>query len=116
MFLVNPVPEVGYDVPTVYYTSVMTGRNVDDLIAPSYREYLERTREVTEVFEKIIKNNIELIDPTRLLCDEQICNVQQANIPLYRDDDHLSTYGARFISPTFDIVFNQKAILYDSAN
>lgn len=104
--LVNPVPEVGYDVPSAFVVTSITGQDINSIIAPTIEEYRERTEEVELIFHQI-KNRfpIQLVAPDTYLCDTNYCKVAIGGIALYRDDDHLSTFGSEYISQAFDDVF-----------
>jgi peptidoglycan/LPS O-acetylase OafA/YrhL len=115
VILVNPVPEVGYNVPSAHLIASMTKQNINKLIAPTAKEYEKRTKEVVSIFREI-KNQfpIEMVNPDIYLCDKGYCNVAIDGIPLYRDDDHLSTFGSKYISKAFDSVFNDTAMRVSS--
>jgi hypothetical protein len=104
--IVRSVPEIGYDVPSAALAAEMTGRNINNIISPSVDEFDERTKEVTQVFSHIRnKFDLTIVDPAQRLCDSGLCQVVQANYLLYRDDDHLSTYGSKYVSDMFEPIF-----------
>jgi hypothetical protein len=104
--LVRSVPEIGYDVPSAALAAEMTRRNINSIIAPSADEHVERTKEVTQVFSNIRnKFDLRIIDPAQRLCGSGLCQVIDANYLLYRDDDHLSTYGSKYVSDMFEPIF-----------
>ena len=108
--IVRPVPEVGYDVPSYVFSARITGRDLNPIIAPKMREYRERTREVDATFTKLGGRRLaQFVDPAALLCNDRICPVTLKGVALYRDDDHLSTYGSKYVSPAFDAVFKTLA-------
>ena len=106
--LVSPVPEVGYNVPSAHYIALITGRNLNHIIAPSITEYYRRNEEVLDFFSKLKRDaSLAIVDLTPYFCDERYCSVvSEDGFALYRDEDHLSTYGARRISPAFDCLFS----------
>jgi peptidoglycan/LPS O-acetylase OafA/YrhL len=106
--LVRPVPEVGYDVPAANYIARITGRDVNRMIAPGVDEYVTRNKQVLAIFSRLQKDlSVATVDPAALLCDDKYCRVAlQDGTALYRDDDHLSTYGSRYVSSAFDQVFS----------
>ena len=53
--------------------------------------------------------SVELITPDIILCDTNYCNAVKDGVALYRDGDHLSTFGSEYVSRTFD------EVLIDSA-
>ncbi len=104
--VVAPLPEVGYEVPAVYYSAQLSGRDADALIAPTRAEYAARAGGVRALLERLAESEgFRLIDPIPYLCDAERCPVSHAGHLLYRDDDHLSTYGARRVAPLFRELF-----------
>lgn len=108
VIIIVPVPEIGYDVPSAAFIAVRTGRDVNQLIAPSLAEYLarsERTRVILNDFK--IEDGVQLLEPWQALCQDAICRVAIDEIPLYLDDDHLSVFGSEFLTHIFDPIFSQ---------
>lgn len=107
VILVNPVPEVGYHVPSAFFVADRTGRDITEIIAPTMEEFKNRNEVVLSVLSELSANNIHVwnVDPTEILCDELICQVVQDNKPLYNDDNHLSTAGGQLITEIFDPIF-----------
>jgi hypothetical protein len=104
--LIGPVPEIGIDVPTSHFIAAASGRNLDAIISPTVEEYYARTSEVFSEFSKYVNNDdIRIVNPASLLCADGFCSVVAGNAVLYRDDDHLSTFGSRLIHPAYDVIF-----------
>jgi len=103
--IVSGIPEIGYDVPSSYAIASRTGRDVNIVIAPTMQEYLDRNRDANNTINSIAANKpVTVIDPSGALCDAK-CLVVVDGQPIYRDDDHLSTFGAYYISYLFDPLF-----------
>lgn len=103
--IVSGIPEIGYDVPSSYAITSRTGRDVNIVIAPTIQEYLDRNLDVNNTINSIAANkSVMVIDPSDVLCDIK-CLVVVDGHPIYRDDDHLSTFGAHYISFIFDPLF-----------
>jgi peptidoglycan/LPS O-acetylase OafA/YrhL len=110
--LVRAIPEVGYDVPSAYFVAHATGRDANALIAPARADYRRRTAEVRALFAQIAAQQpVAFVDPARYLCTD-ICPVVRSGHPMYRDDDHLSTFGSRYLAPAFDGVFAGLAVAH----
>lgn len=108
--LVGTIPEVGYDVPSAYMVAQVTGRDANAIVSPALADYRVRTRHVAAVFARVARRTpVSFVDPSRYLCTSR-CLVVRAGRPMYRDDDHLSTYGSYFLSPAFDEVFARLAV------
>jgi len=104
--LVAPVPEVGFDVPSANFIAQITGRDANAIISPRLDEYLQRTKGVTNIFNSLKQDGIvKLIIPSEYLCDNRRCKVVIHATPIYRDDDHLSTFGSKYIAASFDKAF-----------
>ncbi len=105
--LVAPVPEIGYHVPSAYFVAVRTGRDITSIIAPTLEEYQARNAVVISILSKLAdqNNQVQIVDPAAILCDDNICRVVSDNKPLYVDDDHLSTVGAQEVAEIFDRIF-----------
>ena len=106
VIIIAPLPEIGYDVPSANFIAGRTGRDINQIIAPSMEEYLarnQRTLAILKSFEE--RDGIQLIEPWKFLCQTGACRAVVSGIPLYRDDDHLSVFGSELISPVFDPFF-----------
>jgi peptidoglycan/LPS O-acetylase OafA/YrhL len=106
VFIVAPMPEIGYDVPSAYFIASRTGRDLNEIIAPSTDEYLSRNKKTFEILRPLADQyQIQIVEPWRILCTEVRCRVAVDEFPLYRDDDHLSTFGSEMIASAFDVIF-----------
>ena len=69
-------------------------RDVDS-VAPSLEDYMSRQKFVLSVFSEMQSNaRVTVLLPQRTLCATGTCEAALNGIPLYRDDHHLSVYGA----------------------
>jgi hypothetical protein len=106
VIIIASIPEVGFDVPTSDYSARFTGRDVNVSIAPTFEEYLQRVAHVMRTFTNLHSTmDVNIVQPWTALCENTLCKVTNEGIPLYRDDDHLSPYGAEYISSMFDLIF-----------
>lgn len=104
--LVGQVPEVGYDVPAAAFAARLRGTDVTAAIGPTLAEYRDRTARVRPVLEAIAaRTGVTYLQPATRLCDEERCRVVIDDVPLYRDDNHLSLRGNVFVSDLFDTAF-----------
>ena len=109
VIIINAIPEIGYDVPSAFLAAKMTGRQINQIISPSKSDYLERTKELAIIFNRLEKKPfITLINPASQLCNNDYCQVAEGVNLLYRDNNHLSTFGSKHISSMFDAVFEIK--------
>ena len=95
--IIEAVPEIGADVPQAM---VMAALRRKALVAPLpgtlHRERMAETRDFLDRMSRL--EGVVLRDPAPVLCAER-CAIQRNGELLYRDDDHLSEAGARFLVP-----------------
>ena len=104
--VIAPLPEIGYDVPSANFIASRTGRDINELIAPSLDEYFARNQRTFAIFESFKeKYGIQIIEPWKALCADGKCRAAINEIPLYNDDDHLSIFGSELVTPIFDPLF-----------
>ena len=110
VIIISQVPEINHDVPSAFYIAQRTGRDVNKIISPSLDEYLSRNKKVFLAINSIQENNnIQVIDPWKALCNEQQCSVVIDETSLYMDANHLSFFGAEYISHIYDSLFEELA-------
>jgi len=106
IIVVSPVPEIGYDVPSANFIAVRSGRDLNEIIAPSVDDYFARNQRTLAVLSRLQeKYGIQVVDPWTALCVENECRVTIDGVPLYKDDDHLSLFGSEIVSIVFDPIF-----------
>lgn len=104
VFLVRPIPELGFNVPKTLSHRMIIG--IDDDLDIARTEYLKRNQWVWDAQDRASAAcGAQIIDPTRLLCRQDRCFGSIDQLPLYSDDDHLGTAGNRMIAPLFQPVF-----------
>ena len=103
--LVYPIPEVGYMIPSVAARLLLNGRNPESFNIPLYFHQI-RANFIYEVFNGIKSDSIERVFPSSMLCNKEFCQTFLNGQPLYNDSNHLSDFGADYISPIFYPVFD----------
>jgi peptidoglycan/LPS O-acetylase OafA/YrhL len=105
IWLIGPVPEVGYDVPKSLHLDKMgLGGEMD--IRPTRDEFNQRQKFVIAVFHQLAKKYaVKIIWPHEALCDTTRCEVQRGGKPFYSDDNHVSPLADRTIASIFLPVF-----------
>lgn len=101
--IVASIPEVRFDVPNTVANALRLGREVPS--GPSRREFEDRQRVVRAVLASAVagRQNVHLLDPTDLFCDQDRCALLGTDgMPLYSDADHLTRAGARRLEPLFE--------------
>lgn len=98
VLLLGPIPEVGIHVQRLALFR-------PDLGSYPYQDYLDRNAITLEALDRLAQlgARIAVVDPSRVLCPatdgERRCQQIDGTVPLYRDDDHINTAGARRVAP-----------------
>lgn len=101
VYMLRPIPEMIYNVPTFMARPAMFGENSTLSIKTS--DYLTRHADAIRIQDDIAKKcNIKIIDPLPYLCDSITCKGDFNNLPIYFDDDHLNETGADLIMEAFE--------------
>ncbi|MCG3169186.1 MAG: hypothetical protein CALGDGBN_00699 [Pseudomonadales bacterium] len=91
------VPEIGWQVPVLLSRAEWHGRMSPE--GPRLDSYRDRQQPVVEILEELVlRQSLRVIEVSDLFCPEGRCLVAHNGMPLYRDDDHLSTLGASFVA------------------
>ncbi|MEI8185383.1 MAG: acyltransferase family protein [Chlorobiaceae bacterium] len=101
--IVSDVPKIDGDALRLYCVNSLTGSDYNELL-PTESKYRKSNQAVYDLFLKLKnKNNITLVDPESMLFDKNKRTILTINNKLlYRDNNHLSDYGAKIIAPVFD--------------
>jgi peptidoglycan/LPS O-acetylase OafA/YrhL len=105
VWLVGPIPEIGYDVPrTLYLYSLGIAQSTE--IQPSLKEFDDRQAFVLKLFATMNKKfKVRVVWPHQYLCNSSFCQVQKDGRPLYIDDQHLTRSATISMSEIFDPIF-----------
>jgi peptidoglycan/LPS O-acetylase OafA/YrhL len=102
IYILLPVPEQKVHVPNVFSREIMLHGNTSRS-GISLTSYMDRNSFIFKELQGI--KGIHLIDPTVKMCDAISCLALQDNKSLYYDEDHLSVFGAHYISSIFDVLW-----------
>jgi len=106
VFVLQPVPEMGIDVPRVLSRQLMFQGKTSDITLP-YSDYIKRQEIVQNVLQSAQEDcGIQLLDPAPYLCTETACAGSESGVPLYTDDNHLSQTGSAKLLPLFKTAFD----------
>ena len=110
VWLVGPIPEIGYDVSRTLYLDLRgIPRTIE--IRPSVREFNERQSFVFALFARMNKDYaVEAVWPHQYLCDADFCKIQKDGRPLYIDDQHLTRAAATSMAAIFDPIFANRVV------
>jgi peptidoglycan/LPS O-acetylase OafA/YrhL len=104
VYMVRPIPEMGFHVPKTLSRRMAFGSN--DNMSISMEAYQKRNAWVWAAQDAARDLcGVKLLDPTPYLCRNGRCYVSQNGRPLYTDDNHLSEFGNTLLLPMFAEVF-----------
>lgn len=105
VWLVGSVPDVKTLVPRALYLKSM-GFAQDFEIRQSLAEYLEVQKNTLAVLRNLAEQTgVMLVLPHERLCTSAWCEIAQDGYPLYFDDNHLSTHGAKLVAQVVAPIF-----------
>ena len=78
------------------------GRSAEGLGRP-LQEHLARQRFLSDLFDSMSAADpgVHVIDPTPLMCADEVCSIEVNGHSQYKDEDHLSDIGSTRLSPLF---------------
>ncbi|HEX4303116.1 MAG TPA: acyltransferase family protein [Rhizomicrobium sp.] len=97
--LVLDVPEIGRDVPRLMARDVLLGWPEE--AGPTPGEYRARQGDVPADF-AALGSRVTVLDPAPILCPGGQCAIARGGRALYRDDNHLTTFGAAQLEPMME--------------
>ena len=106
VWIVKSPPEFAFSVPHQLASTAMTGGDASKVDGP-FSNYLWMQAGVETVFDELEKNGVHFIELADDLCpSKKVCLTQQQGHSLYKDDHHLSEFGAMKVQNLFDKVFS----------
>lgn len=95
VIFVEPIPEVGWNVPRFVSRELLNGNKIKDL-STSLDVYLSRNKKILDIVNEIKNPKFLSIKSKDLFCSKhkRRCYLGDTNI-FYMDDDHLSYYGSK---------------------
>lgn len=96
VILIAPVPELPFNA-----VHCLSRRSAEDCVVPRARVAARRANTVA-VLKRVAEAapGLQLIDPIDAMCDDTRCYTVRQDLPLYRDDDHVSIAMARELAGT----------------
>lgn len=91
--IIDQVPKIAYDVPSVLARSEHFG-NALDLRTPRAEHEAQLEPFHVRLAQLAQRYPFTLVDLSDVYCDASFCNVQYQGKPLYRDSHHLSAWGS----------------------
>jgi peptidoglycan/LPS O-acetylase OafA/YrhL len=91
------IPEQRYDVPRALALSATFGYPAQPALPVAMHE--RRQGELRDALARLrTRHPFDVVDAGRALCGAVVCDVLRDGVPLYADDNHLSTHGAQALS------------------
>jgi peptidoglycan/LPS O-acetylase OafA/YrhL len=104
--IIAGIPTIGYDVPRAVGLLQRFGRDIEAEIPATLERYLKMNAKAIEVFDRLSNANLaRVIYPHEELCRGGWCNTNQDGLPLFLDSNHLSRFGADYVSPSLKPIF-----------
>jgi peptidoglycan/LPS O-acetylase OafA/YrhL len=100
VFLIYPIPEVGWNVPSQLFKRIYI-HHLTSKVTTDYNVYRNRSASVITAFDNLGEHkNLTRVFPDKILCntyEKARCATESQNAILYHDDDHLSVEGAALV-------------------
>jgi peptidoglycan/LPS O-acetylase OafA/YrhL len=98
----EPTPEVGWDVVSRFVKLHNIGA-VDKIITHSYDSHIARSSDFLSILNELPQKNLYRFSVADVLCIKESgrCMGNDNKGLFYRDDDHLSDYGAKIVADEF---------------
>ena len=101
LYLVYPVPEIGWDVPLFNMSHYIKFGKIPDEISISHEDFIRRNQFIHRIFSEYeTTKNLIPIKPESVFCNTFIqgrCAAQFQGQLFYFDDDHLSDTGVQLL-------------------
>lgn len=108
VYLIRPIPEMGFNVPRTLSRRLAFGMKED--VSISIDDYRRRNDWVWEAQDAAAREcGVTILDPTPYLCDTERCYGSRNFQPLYMDDNHLSETGNKLLTPMYQKVFDERS-------
>lgn len=113
VIIFGPLPEMGANISAALARATMMG--IDRDLRPSIESVKNRINTSLVLFNDAhVKYDIDIIYPHEVLCWDTVCKVEAEGMPLYFDDDHLSSYGAIYVSEKIATNANRDFIFFNT--
>ena len=97
VLIVEGIPEISFSVPMALVNAEFIGADLQE--APDRAEVERRNRRANEIIAAVAGQfGAQRTSLLTELCNPR-CRIQRNGVPLYRDDDHLSRFGALALVP-----------------
>mgnify|MGYP003575167225 CR=1 FL=1 len=104
-FIMQPVPEMGTNVPATMTKALLFGEeNIDLSIEDDL--YFARNSNIRRIISDAATTcKAVVLDPSEILCQKGRCIADINGRPIYFDGDHLNEFGNKLLTPLFNKYF-----------
>lgn len=119
--LLYPIPEVGIHVPKILLKRIdgkhLSARDIanQNPVTTSYKVFEKRTENSVRILDSIKNENVFRIIPSEIFCEQTSlgrCVTHNTEVSFYRDDNHISEYGADLILKEFEKLISASDFKY----
>jgi hypothetical protein len=97
VLIVDSIPEIAFSVPMAIVSADFVGAQLQ--AAPALDDVQARNQRTNAIFDALVEEfGVQRESLVPDLCHPR-CQIQADGRPLYRDDDHLSTFGSEKLVP-----------------
>lgn len=101
VFITTPVPEMLTNLPKSMANRMLIHRDFGDYSVP-LSAHLERNAYAIKLINESARQcNAHVLNIEKMLCTEGACKGSENGRPLYFDDNHLSEFGNKYLTPIF---------------
>jgi hypothetical protein len=102
--IVASIPEAGYSVPRMMAHMRMDGD--ERRLTRSFPQFLAHQEFVFAALKHMhAEYGAQILYPHKILCSDRKCELSMNDRPLYRDEHHLSVFGAMKLTPMVSKAF-----------
>ncbi|WP_371187903.1 acyltransferase family protein [Thalassotalea maritima] len=95
VYIFYPIPELPKPINQLIDNKLHSGESLDNIVGTSLNWYKNRNVHMIRHFNNSkYPDNVHLINPEKIFCDQTDCYAVKDGVPLYFDDDHPSILGA----------------------
>ncbi|MEY8201391.1 MAG: acyltransferase family protein [Colwellia sp.] len=102
VILAHPVPEMGVNVPSIIVKHYLKNNGALLQIDSNRNKYLDMQGAAITIVDSVAKEcGASTVSPADILCETGNCLSSIDGRPLYYDDNHLSEFGNKLLTPLF---------------
>lgn len=101
VYMVHPTPEMIQNIPKKLSRGLIL-KNDDIDLSVNYESFQEKDNLVRKLLNEVsLATDVAVLDPIPYLCPNGRCIAQHGGRPIYYDNNHLSEFGNKLLTPMF---------------